>query len=427
MSSSYDPETWASLPHDNHAGDTIASVVLCLTLATVAVCLRLYTRYFILNKFWFDDILAIIGLMGSMTNGIVLCVHTKYGLGAHVWDLDFNSEQGVMFFKMFYINSITYNTSLMLIKCTLFLQYYRLIQEVPHYRKFYLVVMSVVTGWVISQEFVLVFACTPIESYWNHNIDGTCLNSNVIGWMNAIGNLVTDLVILLLPIPVVWRLNLNSGRKWAVLGIFGLGFFTCIISICRMVFFAKLSDDISWDLVAIAAWGEAESSSGLICSSLIALGPLIRRFSRRFHTDKKSSGTPRNYTFAHSNPFSRQTTNRDKTLLRTNVCRKPFDDGSETELNRIDLGQTRKSEFHDDGRSIRSTKSSGIEPSGNSEYSETMPDLRLNLETGIRTIISTGNRESFHSKSNVTSNGIVVKQVWSVRNKEPNDRDDRED
>ncbi|XXH01708.1 hypothetical protein Hte_008069 [Hypoxylon texense] len=406
-----DPETYASLPHDNRSGDTIAAVALCMIFATIAVSLRLYTRYFVLNKFWVDDLLAIVGLMGAITNGIVQCVHTRHGLGAHLWDL--SDEESIKFWKLFYIMSITYNLSLMLIKFTLFFQYYRLIQEVPHYRIFYIVIMVAVTGWVVAQEFVLIFSCTPIASYWDHSIPGTCLDSLLIGWMNAIGNIVTDLIVLILPIPVVWRLNLKRGRKWAVLGIFALGFFhsTCIVSICRMVFFAKLTDDVSWDLVTIAAWGEAESASGLICSSLIALGPLIRRFSRRFRPDKNSSVTPNKYT----NPFSRHTSNRDKSLLRTNGSRKPFDDGSETELNRIDLERSRKAEVQDDGRSIRSTKSSGMERGADSEYSDTMPDLRLGLETGIRTIISTGNRDSFHSQSPVAPNGIVVKQVWSVR------------
>lgn len=126
--------------------------------------------------------------------------------------------------QLFYIMTITYNLSLMLIKFTLFFQYYRLIQEVPHYRMFYIVIMIAVTGWVVAQEFVLIFSCTPIPSYWDRSIPGTCLDSNLLGWMNAIGNIVTDLIVLILPIPVVWRLNLKRGRKWAVLGIFALGF-----------------------------------------------------------------------------------------------------------------------------------------------------------------------------------------------------------
>lgn len=120
--------------------------------------------------------------------------------------------------------TITYNTTLMLVKFSLFLQYYRLIQEVPHYRIFYLATMAVVGGWLIAQEFALIFPCSPIEDYWTFRPDRKCLDGNLLGWMNAVGNIVTDLIILALPIPVVIALNLKKGRKWAVLGIFALGF-----------------------------------------------------------------------------------------------------------------------------------------------------------------------------------------------------------
>ncbi|OTB02086.1 hypothetical protein M426DRAFT_62894 [Hypoxylon sp. CI-4A] len=411
----------AALPHDNRAKDTITAVVLCMTFATMAVCCRLYTRYFVLRKFWLDDLLAIAGMFAMITNGVVQCVHTKYGLGAHIYDIK-DPEQIISFWKTFYALSISYNTSLMIVKFTLFFQYYRLIQEVPYYRLYYLIAMTVVGAWVISQEFILIFPCTPIEYYWNQSVGGTCINTNITGWMNAIGNIVTDLIVLVLPIPVVWRLNLNRGRKWAVLGIFALGFFTCIVSICRMVFFAKVSDDLSYDLVPVAAWGEAESASGLICSSLIALGPLIHRVSRHFRSTKKKSSTPQKFSFGGTNPFSRHTTVRDKSL-RTNGSRKPFGDGSETELNRLDLDPSRK-DMQDDGRSIRSIKSSGLEAQHN-DYTGVMPDLKLGLGTGIQTIISSGNRDSMHSQTiPIASQGIVVKQVWSVQNREPDESDD---
>ncbi|KAI1643646.1 uncharacterized protein F4817DRAFT_361309 [Daldinia loculata] len=409
-----DAEEFSRLPHDNRMGDTITAVVLCMFFATVAVCLRLYTRHFILRGVWYDDYMALAGMIGMLSNGIVQCVHTGYGLGEHIYDIQ-DEKKLVQFFKLFYVMTITYNTTLMLVKFSLFLQYYRLIQEVPHYRIFYLATMAVVGGWLIAQEFALIFPCSPIEDYWTFRPDRKCLDGNLLGWMNAVGNIVTDLIILALPIPVVIALNLKKGRKWAVLGIFALGFFTCIVSICRMVFFAKLTDDLSYDLVPVAAWGEAESASGLICSALIALGPLIRRFSRHFTLVKKTTNTPPKYSqkyFGPMNPFSRHISNRGKSLSRTNGSRRPFD-GSETELNHIDPERSRKTDGQDDGRSIRSTKSES-----------SMPNLKLNLETGIKTIISTGNRDSINSQSlSMAPNGIVVKQVWSVRNREPDEED----
>lgn len=190
---------------------------------------------------------------------------------------------------------------------------------------------------------------------------------------------------------------------------------TCIISICRLVFFARLTIDFSYDLVAVAAWGEAESASGLICSSLICLAPLVRRISHHFQSTKKESLTPPKKYLPGSNPFSRHT--RDKSgALKTNGSRNIFGigaDGSETELNCLDGERSRKTETQDDGRSLQSD-------------SDAMPDFRLGLETGIRTIISTGNRDSIQSPSlPPDSQGIIVKQVWSIRNKDSSEKEDQ--
>ena len=56
-------EEFARLPHDNRSTETIVAVVLCMSIATIAVLARLYTRHFILRKFWLDDYLAVAGMV----------------------------------------------------------------------------------------------------------------------------------------------------------------------------------------------------------------------------------------------------------------------------------------------------------------------------------------------------------------------------
>lgn len=40
---------------------------------------------------------------------------------------------------------------------------------------------------------------------------------------NAIPNIITDILLLLVPVPGIWSLQLRNAQKMAVLGIFGLG------------------------------------------------------------------------------------------------------------------------------------------------------------------------------------------------------------
>lgn len=70
--------------------------------------------------------------------------------------------------------------------------------------------------------------------------------------------LTGDLLILGLPIPIIWKLNLTLRKKITLSVIFALGSVSCIISIVRLksvVVYLKNGDsDVTYDLVGIVFW-----------------------------------------------------------------------------------------------------------------------------------------------------------------------------
>ncbi len=63
---------------------------------------------------------------------------------------------------------------------------------------------------------------------------------------SAIANVVTDFIIVAMPIPLILRLNLPTGRKLGVCGILVLGSVVIIASIIRPVTLTKLdTNDIT--------------------------------------------------------------------------------------------------------------------------------------------------------------------------------------
>lgn len=108
-----------------------------------------------------------------------------------------------------------------------FFQYYRIVAKIQRLRIIYLVVMIIVSLWTVGQILLTAFTCVPIEQLFDDRIPPT--NCNPMGpvtqiLVNSVGNIVTDVIILLLPLPVVWRLKLNIKQKAALLGVFCLGF-----------------------------------------------------------------------------------------------------------------------------------------------------------------------------------------------------------
>lgn len=70
-----------------------------------------------------------------------------------------------------------------------------------------------------------MFNCIPISAAWKPTTraDAICIDIESFYYGNAISNLLTDVLILGLPLPIVWGLNMSTNRKIALSGVFLLG------------------------------------------------------------------------------------------------------------------------------------------------------------------------------------------------------------
>ncbi|KAK7952919.1 hypothetical protein PG988_013613 [Apiospora saccharicola] len=290
-----DPAMFAALPHDVSTGPIIAVCVICILVATTAVSLRVYTRQFLINRVGPDDFMAVAALAGIIALGTITIIHTNFGLGSHIYDVIAMNPFLIMdFFKFFYLGVVVYNVSLIFVKLSLFLQYYRLVDQVPRYRTLFLVAGFLVMGWTIVMVFTMTFICVPVYAYWDKSVPHVCLSDPVMQLTNSFGNIATDVMLLLLPMPVLWNLKLPPRQKWSVIGIFSLGFITCIVSLLRVIFVFDHgpSSDITYDGVTISGWTIAEVTTGLLASSLITLRPLMNKFApQAWRTGKTTKGT----------------------------------------------------------------------------------------------------------------------------------------
>lgn len=119
-------------------------------------------------------------------------------------------------------------------------------------------------------------------------------------------NTVTELVVALLPIPVVINLKMEAKQRWAVIALLSLGIFVSIVGAVRTYYawMAFSSYDLTW--YATPHWIAAivEINLAIACACAPALRPLFRgtqflsrisRSSRRpseVHDEKSRSSTP---------------------------------------------------------------------------------------------------------------------------------------
>ncbi|KAF3032229.1 hypothetical protein E8E11_000728 [Didymella keratinophila] len=165
--------------------------------------------------------------------------------------------------------------------------YYRIF-PLPHFRRADLVLIVVSIGWSVSYLFVVISQCTPMPRVSDRTIPGTCISFFGHRWSDAILDLITDIAIFILPIPVIIRLNMSIGSRAGLVGLFCMGFFICLTIALRVATLplTLTTKEPSWELAPTNLWSYIESATGVICACLISLRQIIgalwpRRWRRR--------------------------------------------------------------------------------------------------------------------------------------------------
>ena len=124
--------------------------------------------------------------------------------------------------QLMYACQLVYYTCLTAIKSSILLLYHRLFTT-PRFRLAVKVVGAMVIAWWIGVGMASVFQCWPISYSWTRMPPGRCINLNQFSIWNAVTNIVIDAVILIMPIRIIWHLQIPQRKKVAISGIFLLG------------------------------------------------------------------------------------------------------------------------------------------------------------------------------------------------------------
>lgn len=67
--------------------------------------------------------------------------------------------------------------------------------------------------------------CRPLAYNWDKTIEGgRCANVNQDFLAQAIINLLLDITIVSLPLPVLWNLQMKTGKKVSIIIMFSIGY-----------------------------------------------------------------------------------------------------------------------------------------------------------------------------------------------------------
>lgn len=125
--------------------------------------------------------------------------------------------------RLLLVSEVIYIWHMAWTKLSVLLMYYRIFR-LPYFKRFIIPVGTFVVAWAIAGTFLFTFICVPTEKLWHPELPGHCISEMGVWVANASSTIVSDIAILLLPIPQVWKLKTKKSEKIGLTLVFGLGF-----------------------------------------------------------------------------------------------------------------------------------------------------------------------------------------------------------
>jgi hypothetical protein len=122
-----------------------------------------------------------------------------------------------------YLCEIFYGLVIYFIKLSILWLYLRIFPKGTFHR-WVIATMVFVTISVAILIPMVIWQCVPINAIWDlKRNDAQCLNISGVAYANAAINVATEIVILILPIPLIYKIRVSKSTKFALYALFSAG------------------------------------------------------------------------------------------------------------------------------------------------------------------------------------------------------------
>ncbi|KAL4899590.1 hypothetical protein BDW74DRAFT_108809 [Aspergillus multicolor] len=254
--------------------------------------------------------------------------------------------------------------------------------------------MAVIVAWAIATILAGCLICRPFAYNWDKTIPtGRCGDQVASFTATGVINLVTDVVVLTLPMPSLSRLQMAMYKKVTLIAVFGLGAVTCVISALRISVLSTMDfADITYTMPMANIFSGIEPCLAVILASVPMMRPLLGRNGGSTNNTGQTPMYSNSHSHSHSKSHPKSRGTRNNTMGDEGF--QPLDaDDDTSQLWLRPLGPK-----HRVGVSVRRA--------GEGEDAVTTDDA-----DSLESLGETRNR--IHDSK--AGRGITVRQEWNVR------------
>jgi len=199
------------------------------------------------------------------------------GFGLHIEVL--SPTDSVFVLRAFWLVQMMYKFSLQATKISLILFYVRIFHHIAWFKKISYATIGFLLTYLVTTTIVSILQCRPIKKAWLGDEEpGTCINLPMFFVFNGAIALATDLIVLGLPLPLVWGLQLPLGQKLSLIPVFGIGVFIVTVSSVRLhaLIVTPSSKDPTFALEG-TLWTIIEFNLAIVCACLPSVRVVLAR------------------------------------------------------------------------------------------------------------------------------------------------------
>ncbi|CAI6249666.1 unnamed protein product [Periconia digitata] len=247
----------------------IVGNITTYAVATVFLFLRIYTSAFINRRTDLGDFFLFASWGVGAASIACTFIAIKYGFGRHLWNVEVTEISG--YFQQLVAMSVTYFWTPTLTKLSVL----TLIYQVYQAKWGKMCALAVGSCIVIYTVILTVLVAAPC-----HPINGSVVCLTRAGTAHAALNILSDVIVIGLPIPLVHQLQLPMRQKASVGILMTLGSFCVVASIGRTVAVADIQNnpDITWVQAKVGVWSAIELNVGILGASLARLKPFVQKY-----------------------------------------------------------------------------------------------------------------------------------------------------
>ncbi|KAI8627305.1 hypothetical protein F5Y19DRAFT_486914 [Xylariaceae sp. FL1651] len=249
-------------------------------LTVLLVALRFYARSLVASGYGFEDWLVLVALLAQLLQtGLIIGSIKEGGVGLHVGYLEETEPEKItIFLKYLVAISIWYLATIWIAKLSICMLYRRLFPG-RWVHILLSIIIFILIGTSIATVVALLVACRPLSANWGPpKVQATqCIDKEPIFVWGTLPNVLTDAILLVIPLPIVWNLHMATNLKMALTFTFLIGGIGLVASILRLVSFHNTQSftDATYNGAELQIYTLAEGGIYLISASLLVCRPLL--------------------------------------------------------------------------------------------------------------------------------------------------------